>query len=174
MAKTSAIITYTDANGKAMQKTLTDINPEATNTEIKTFAQKMVGMTDNVYVQTDRVDKINCDTEASPVDTRPTPTLTVSNANFSCALNSIANTSLSYSGDGTIIFYDFVRVNVSNTSAACMVGHTPLSNNDPQVYVMPDKGFGSASGDSYSFKIGATETDNYKAPTPISCTFTIS
>ncbi|MBR6888763.1 MAG: hypothetical protein IKN16_10005, partial [Selenomonadaceae bacterium] len=75
MAKTSAIVTYTDNDGKTCQKALSDINPDASNAEIKTFAQKLLGLTDNTYVSTDRVDKVNCDTEA---DTRLTPTLTIS------------------------------------------------------------------------------------------------
>ena len=174
MASEKIIVSATDSGGNSVQRTFDNVNPEATNAQLAAFGSKIAALSENTYAKTDRISRVNCDSEASTLDTRPTPTLTVSNANFSCALNSIANTSLSYSGDGTIIFYDFVRVNVSNASAACMVGHTPLSNGDPQVYVMPDKGFGSTSGDSYSFKIGATETDNYKAPTPISCTFTIS
>lgn len=65
MGKTSLIITSTAAvGGKKLQKTLTDINSSATNTQLKSFAQQIIGLTTNTYAETNRVDKINCDLES--------------------------------------------------------------------------------------------------------------
>lgn len=48
------------------QKSLTDINPNATDDELKTFAQTLISLTNNSYVKTDRVDKRNLDTDPKP------------------------------------------------------------------------------------------------------------
>lgn len=65
MAKTSLIITSTAAaDGKKLQKTLTDINSAATNEQLKSFAQILNGLTTNNYAETNRVDRVNCDTES--------------------------------------------------------------------------------------------------------------
>ena len=64
MAKTSLIITSTAAtDGKKLQKTFTDINSTATNEQLKSFGQVLNALTTNTYVETNRVDKVNCDTE---------------------------------------------------------------------------------------------------------------
>lgn len=171
MAKTSAIITYTDANGKAMQKTLTDINPEATNTEIKTFAQKMVGMTDNVYVQTDRVDKVNCDSEAG--GGRQTPTLTVADTNWNYQRNDGNGTNSSaftYSGDGTL--YITQPVCTSNSNYSGFSCHTYFNTEQGKIYA--DAAPAVPAGSTFSFQLGATETDNFKAPEPVTITITFT
>lgn len=65
MAKTSLIINSTDSTtGKKLQKTLTDINPEATNEQLKNLAQAFNAATTNTYVESSRVDKTNVDTES--------------------------------------------------------------------------------------------------------------
>ena len=71
MAKTSAIITATEhGTGKTLQKTLTNVNPDATSAQLATLGHMLNGLTTNVYVSTDRVDKYNCDTEDSGGDDR--------------------------------------------------------------------------------------------------------
>lgn len=68
MAKTSLIVTSTAAtDGKKLQKTLTDINSAATNEQLKSFAQVLNGLTTNTYVETNRVDRVNCDTEEGTI-----------------------------------------------------------------------------------------------------------
>ena len=66
MANTALNVTFTDANSnEQLQKTLTDINPAATNAQLKAFAQSFYGLSDDTYVKSNRVDRINCDTEES-------------------------------------------------------------------------------------------------------------
>lgn len=60
---TSIIITSTDAYGKKRKRSITDINPNATNTQLHDFAQQINLLTSNRYETTTRVDKINVDSE---------------------------------------------------------------------------------------------------------------
>lgn len=62
------MITTEQGTGRKLQKTLTDINAEATSAQIKTFATALNGLTTNVYGETNRIEKLNVDTEQVPVD----------------------------------------------------------------------------------------------------------
>ena len=66
MSKTSIILTTTEATtGKKRKRSFSDINPNATNEELKNFAVNFNALTTNQYVETNRVDTINVDTESS-------------------------------------------------------------------------------------------------------------
>lgn len=70
MATRSLILTSAQAGtGKKLQKTITNVNPNATADVMKTFAQKLSALTTDTYVQTDCIDKYNVDTENVPLDT---------------------------------------------------------------------------------------------------------
>ena len=58
------------------QNILTDINPSATNAQAQAFAQALYGLSDNTYVETNRVDRVNCDTESDASDSSGGSTLT--------------------------------------------------------------------------------------------------
>lgn len=49
--------TSTAQSGKKLNKTVSDINPNATSTQLKTFAQMLNGLTTNTYGSTSRIDK---------------------------------------------------------------------------------------------------------------------
>lgn len=72
--KTSLVINAVN-NGKALQKTLTDINPAADNTALRTWGQMLNNLTTNTYVKTDRIDKTNCDS----VSAKLTPSVKIAN-----------------------------------------------------------------------------------------------
>lgn len=55
--KVSITITATDTNSSKISTNISDINPEATNQEIKTFAQMLNGLTTNSYVETTKITK---------------------------------------------------------------------------------------------------------------------
>ena len=60
--ETSIITTIQESGtGKKRKRSFTNINPDATNTELKNFAQTFVGLTTGQYLETERVDKINVD-----------------------------------------------------------------------------------------------------------------
>lgn len=66
--KSSIIIGYTDhSSGKAQQKTITDINPQASNAKLATWGEMTAALTKDNYVKTTRIDRRECDN----ANTRP-------------------------------------------------------------------------------------------------------
>ena len=65
--QTSLIITSkgTGANAKSRKRSVTDINPNATNDEMKAFAVALVGLSKSNYEESTRVDKASLDTAGS-------------------------------------------------------------------------------------------------------------
>ena len=58
MAKViSLVITSTDTSAKKNTTTVTNINPEATNAQIKQLAQKLIAFTTDTYVGVTKVTK---------------------------------------------------------------------------------------------------------------------
>lgn len=55
--KVSITITATDTNSSKISTNISDVNPEATNQELKTFAQMLNGLTTNSYVETTKITK---------------------------------------------------------------------------------------------------------------------
>lgn len=61
--KSSIIIGYTDhSSGKAQQKTITDINPQASSAKLATWGEMTAALTKDNYAKTTRIDKTECDT----------------------------------------------------------------------------------------------------------------
>ena len=177
MAKTSAIITSTDpTTGKTLQKTLTDINPDASNAQIATFGGMLNAITGNGYVNTFRVDKVNCDLESGGGDTRPTPTLTLSESTTTLADLKSAVTSgvyakiisLTYSGDAPVIATSF---NPSVYFGAVVAPDTSQSDNTHNFIMFGSSNLSATVTTGFTITITAPETDNYKAA---SATFTVT
>ena len=111
---TSVILASTDTTGKKLQKTLTNINPSATSTQLKTFAQGLNGLTTNTYIETNRIDRITCDTDTGSTSTTPpaktTPTLTLQTSTATTAQifsamegdEGLFEIEYTYDGDGTL------------------------------------------------------------------------
>lgn len=53
----------TTKDGSTSTKTITDVNPAATNTQLVTLGTMLTALTTNTYVKTDKVTTVNCDTE---------------------------------------------------------------------------------------------------------------
>lgn len=53
----------TTKDGSTSTKTITDVNPAATNTQLATLGTMLTALTTNTYVKTDKVTTVNCDTE---------------------------------------------------------------------------------------------------------------
>lgn len=97
MAKIALNVISTEAaTGKKLQKTLTDINATATSTQIKTFTTALNGLTTNNYVETNRIEKKNVDTEETGGIAKLIPTLTISEFSEGSA-------TVTYSGDGALV-----------------------------------------------------------------------
>ena len=76
MAKENIIIT-SNYDGVIAQKTIPNINPTVLNAQLAQFGEMIADLTTGQYVKTDRVTKINCDTEPGG-GSKPEPTLTLS------------------------------------------------------------------------------------------------
>ena len=64
MAKISVALNSTEAaTGKKNQTTLTDIKPTATSEQITAFTKGLNSLTTNIYEETNRIEKLNVDTE---------------------------------------------------------------------------------------------------------------
>lgn len=96
MAKVSVALNSTEAaTGKKLQKTLTDIRDTATSAQIKTFTTALNDLTTNNYVETNRIEKLNVDTEDAGGAKKSIPTLTLGEFSEGSA-------TVTYSGDGTL------------------------------------------------------------------------
>lgn len=84
MAKTSLIITST-ADGKTQQKAISDVNPDVSSAKLAQFGTQLVGLTTNTYQKTDRIHKLNCDTEHFDPTPKPEPTLTIDSSDITVA-----------------------------------------------------------------------------------------
>lgn len=103
---TSLIINSTDSNGKAYQKSISNINPEKANATLGEFAQMLNGLSTNTYVNASRVDKSDVTEEgggsgggSTPAKTEPTLTITVDESKFPLG------GTYTYDGDGDIFAY---------------------------------------------------------------------
>lgn len=65
MPEVSAIVYSTDSSTKKVAKTISNVAPSATAVQIRTFAQALNALSTNTYVETYRIERLNCDTEAN-------------------------------------------------------------------------------------------------------------
>lgn len=61
MTDTSLALAYLDPDNNAAQKSITYANPAASNADLINFNKALVGLTENTYVNTTRIDKIKLD-----------------------------------------------------------------------------------------------------------------
>lgn len=108
MAKTELKLKTTNAaTGQNITTTVGYVNPTADSQTLKTFGQKLNAFTTNNYVETDRVQTINVDTEEVVIpDTRPTPTITLTKfSHREGTLETLVSANYTYDGDGIICGY---------------------------------------------------------------------
>ena len=58
---TTLALSYLDPSNKALQKSITYANPEASNSDLVNFNKALIGLTDNTYVSTTRIDRMKLD-----------------------------------------------------------------------------------------------------------------
>ena len=117
--KVAATLTATDNTGAKVKTNISNVNPEATNTTVKNFAQMLNSLTTNSYVQTAKTISLICDTDQditptpSPTPTpseKLTPTLTLENASATMAEifaamqtdEGLYENPITYNGDGVL------------------------------------------------------------------------
>lgn len=165
MAQTSIIINTTDTNNKALQKTLTDANASCSSGVITTFAQMLTGLTTNTYKSTNRVNKLNCDTE--PFNVKKEPTLAIVTAQnpdigMGCQI--------SYNGDGALTARVKGSSLASSTHEDLRRGFAYLDDVGVYAYLNNSgdaRGYSVVGAAAYSITLSASEGDNYAAKTII-------
>ena len=158
------IIITTDA----AQKTIENINPAATNATLASFGEKIAAFTNGQYLKTDRVSKINCDTEhgggIKPAKLEPTLTLAetaITKTELAAKITTESSaliryallTSFTKTGDGQL----YIR-----TAENPFYGAVPFFSSDHELSVMvPNKDYPTGLPNTQTFYIGVTETDNF-------------
>lgn len=154
MAESIFTLHSTDTNNYSVQKTFSGVNPEATSAALVETAKGFNRLTDNTYVGTKRIDKLNADTEES--DPRPVPSLTIGEWSFVTGSSNVYQAPLNYSGDGNIYCratklegtIDPYLSMSDFTDGTCQICITDTSKNQP-----------------YTIEVLATATSNYKSTT---------
>lgn len=97
--KSSLIINSIDANNQARQKSFPNINPNATDANVCTFAKKVNALTTNEFVSAIRVDKKPLDDSTPEPVVKQTPTLTLSEFTKD---GTTYTATITYNGDGEL------------------------------------------------------------------------
>ena len=151
--QTSLNITYADSNLKKSTKSLTYINPEATNAELEVAASLFSAISQNDYVGAERIDRMNV-TEPDPTPaTKPSATIT----SHGQTQNELV---VGFIGEATTLTSSFNYTQSGNPvigySTACVVD----GQNDGVILFKPTLGSAFENG---SITIYSQETTNYAA-----------
>lgn len=151
----------TDSSDKTVTTTISNVNPESTNTELLTTAQMLNALTRNVYESTDKVETTNLDTASEKLN----PTFSLSTTTLSRAAMSGTGTktsdfiSVTYNGDGNVYFDDATLLEWKNGLNITELSYTVEGVRRFKVSLW--------QGVDYTFpielKVYTTETDNYTA-----------
>lgn len=112
--KTSLIINAVN-EGKTLQKAIADVNPSATNDELKAFAQGMLGLTDYTYTNGALVERTGIDDNPSDLP-YATGSFWFNGVNISSELT------------GTQVNYDFSLAELATLAAQSDTGVTHANN----------------------------------------------
>ena len=153
MATTAIIVNATDALGKSAQKSVTNVNPAATNSQLVSLGQAINAISNNTYGGTVRIDKTDCDTEQSVVK-KPVPTLTVELADTGEEGAFVAT----YSGDGTLHIIGSANDNDEYLKSV-RLDNVTLTNG---VFEFDQNTLADGLGITHMV-VYATETDNFAA-----------
>lgn len=147
--KTSIIMNTLDqTTNKKRKRSITNINPNATNEEMKNFSMAVVGLTNDLYLETERVDKINVDTEPTPTpstlsDRETTVTDAAKNGTAKITFKR-TETEASYGGVSLVVFYyntqestteKLTTSSVSSGDPTIALYHVTIPNYNGRLYV---------------------------------------
>ena len=162
--QTSLNITYADSSLKKSTKSLTYINPEATNAQLETAASLFSAISQNSYVGAERIDRIDVSEPEPTPPTKTEPTLTLGNwQEYSISTSKEYRAEITYDGDGEL--YANIDQGISYDNSAPQIGVAIKQRvNDTKPYVWLIK-IGEKESESYqsTLKIYASEGENYVA-----------
>lgn len=175
MASTSLQLISSDPNAKTSTLSITNVEPTSTSAQAVQFTQKLNALTKNSYERTNRIDKINCDTEPVPGGVKPTPTLTLSHYTAtvtdlvaaSSILNSPRKVVVTTNSDGEIYVANNNFVDTDDYGASAGLNVTYLTKNNERFVGLT----ATATTQACTLTIGTLETDNFAAS---AATFTIT
>lgn len=155
MADTKLIVTSSDSNNQLVQKTINNINPDADNSALKSFGQKVTALTDNTLSKIERIDKTDITTE------KLTPSLTLNEElpdgmTRSWMLQGRA-IKMAYTGDGELMI-----VNNDESSWATTFRTSPTAGLNLYVGIINSQTETNATA-PHDIVIRSVETDTYKA-----------
>lgn len=157
---------YATKSGKAVSKTINNVNPDASNMTLAEFGTKLNDLTSNTYERTDRVTTINCDSEPGG-GAKPTPTITLNpatktaaEAQSAMATNGLAQlASVTSNSTGRLYSYQKVKTDGNNNTILTTIdvgNKLQMFNNSKGVNMSP-----ALAGQS--IVVGVEETDEYAA-----------
>lgn len=146
MPKVDIKLYSTDAaEGKKITTSVPYVNPEASNSVLKEFAQQLNAFTSNTYVETDRVETVNVDTDESRKQFRR---ITITGA----AQGATATISFNKAESETVSPAVFFYTNGTTT----LLSTTPATSTDPTIAKFTVQ-IPSSSGYIYIGTLAATE-----------------
>lgn len=157
MAKVDLKIKAKDTSGNALTSTISYVNPELTNAQLRELASNLNGLTTNNYDEGQKVTTVNIDSEED--NPKLTPTLKLVNASGEDETTLAKSEQydfrsyVSYNGDGTVYF----RQVPDNSDLTMTTGRGNTSS------VPATRYFRFLSGGATGFILYATETNTYKA-----------
>lgn len=162
MAKYSLQLKETQStNAKAKTTTISNVNPEASDQTLLTFAQKISSLSSNVYEETNKIVTTNLDTESENL---LTPTFTMTKTSYSLTTDASGDNilmGLTYNGDGAPYvegFYISGIFKAFNYASGAEGGTIIFSK--------------TALTAGQTLKIGYAQGDTYKATDKIEVTIT--
>lgn len=154
--ETSLIVNSTTQTNTKKQRSFTSVNPEASNADLQTFAQKVVAMTNNSYSGATRVNKIDV-TEPDPSPSSKTePTLTLGPFG-SERWGSYRRAELTYETDGELFSKAFYQNASSET--VYLESYPTVVSGVQYLYVAT----GVPTGSTATVEVYLSEGQNYAA-----------
>ena len=156
-----------DPNNETTTTTISYINPEASNSAMKQFAQKLNALTRNTYSESDKIETTNLD--LAPDSGQQTATLTLAETTitlteFNAALTGTGGSLgfkeviITYDGDGQLSLA--FEPLADNSNPMCIAALSKNPNNNNRYLWFGQFEFGNRAG---TVRIKASATENYKA-----------
>ena len=156
--QTSLNVTSLDGSNKKSTKSITYINPNATNAELKTLAQKFNAISTNEYQDAERIDRQSVE-ETSPTKQEPTLEVTLSAEQLTGGWG--FNGEITYDGDGKLSANPIM----TNTSSqnGLFTNVYDYGNGEYNLNAMLYSG--GYHSTSFQIELSASEGTNYSAKT---------
>ena len=152
----------TTTDGLDASKTISNVNPDATNAQLAQFGQKVTTLTDNTYGKTDRVITINCDTESGGGKQTPTLTLTQSSCTFAqlnTSNSAPVEIQLTTDSDGDI----YIKYNGASGMAPIAISPTATQGTYYVSFYKATYSSNDLTAKPQTITFGVMETNTYKA-----------